>query len=89
MPHENKLFDAFNNFFELRGDITDTRGHKLLSRPRRDKISLTSYVRRTGTILRALRDDVLSKLTDVSEKAWSPSITDADIEAHLHKNWDG
>jgi hypothetical protein len=84
-PHENKISDAFNNFFEGRTDLVDQLGRVAPARQTRDKSSFTSYVNRpTGTI-RALRDPVKEELRNKSAGAWIPNITDAEIDAHLKK----
>jgi hypothetical protein len=84
-PHENKILESFNNFFENRTDLVDQQGRAAPARLKRDKSSFTSYVNRPSGSIRALRDLVKDELKDQSAGAWIPDITDAEIETHLKK----
>jgi hypothetical protein len=83
MPHENKIFERFNAFFDKRSDIRDKKGRLMPPLEMRDKVSLATYVRRPNSVIRAHREVIQSSLIDQSDSAWNPKITDAEIETHL------
>ncbi|KAI4638763.1 hypothetical protein J4E93_009791 [Alternaria ventricosa] len=92
-PHNELIFEAFNDYFEGRTDIRDKSGkpmeEALGTRPLN---GLTSYLNRAGTKIRGLRDrmSALKPKLKKSKKddTWMPSITDDEIEQYIKGDWE-
>ncbi|KAF2036454.1 hypothetical protein EK21DRAFT_83424 [Setomelanomma holmii] len=85
LPHQSKIFEAFNEFFEGRSDLKDRKGGAALEREFRDYGSLDTRLRRVNSGLKALHDNLKDRIKsgDKSENAWVPDITDEEIEAYI------
>jgi len=92
-PHNELIFEAFNDYFEGRTDIRDKSDEvieeALGTRP---PGGLNSYLNRAGTNIRGLRDRMRAlepKLKkSKKEDAWMPDITDDEIEQYIKGEWE-
>ncbi|KAI4658069.1 uncharacterized protein J4E79_007050 [Alternaria viburni] len=92
-PHNELIYQAFNDYFEGRTDIPDKSGkpmeEALGTRP---PGGLNSYLNRADTNLRGLRDRMKALKPKLKkskkEDAWMPDITDDEIEQYIKGEWE-
>jgi hypothetical protein len=88
LPHQTKIFEAFNEFFQDRDDLTDAKGNKLAPREERESTSLKSYIRRPGTPRAVIREEIKNRMKDKNDGANVPVITDTMIKAYMERKVD-
>ncbi|KAI4606385.1 hypothetical protein J4E80_010137 [Alternaria sp. BMP 0032] len=92
-PHNELIFEAFNDYFEGRTDIRD-KSNEVMEEAlgTRPPGGLNSYLNRAGTNIRGLRDRMRAlepKLKkSKKEDAWMPDITDDEIEQYIKGEWE-
>ncbi|KAI4709358.1 hypothetical protein J4E89_006107 [Alternaria sp. Ai002NY15] len=92
-PHNELIYQAFNDYFEGRTDVPDKGGkpmeEALGTRP---PGGLNSYLNRADTKIRGLRDRMKAlepKLKkSKKEDAWMPDITDEEIQQYIDGEWE-
>jgi hypothetical protein len=84
LPNQKKVFEAFNEFFEDRTDLTDEQGQLVPQRGHRNDTSLDSYVRRKKNPVSVVRKEILDKMKSMGDDAWLPDITNEEIEARVN-----
>ncbi|KAI4908366.1 hypothetical protein J4E90_008991 [Alternaria incomplexa] len=92
-PHNELIFEAFNDYFEGRTDVPDKSGEPMEEAlGTRPPGGLNSYLNRAGTKIRGLRDRMRAlepKLKkSKKEDAWMPTITDDEIEQYIKGEWE-
>ncbi|KAG9184914.1 hypothetical protein G6011_11744 [Alternaria panax] len=82
MPHNTRILDSFNEYFEYRDDIPDKKG---VMEPlgARTMGQLASYMNRPGTKLRQLRKYLAKYNTSNDTDAYFPTMTDTEIQSYL------
>ncbi|KAG9388496.1 hypothetical protein A1F94_001388 [Pyrenophora tritici-repentis] len=83
VPDNNKILEAFNEYFDGRSDLRDAKGHELPARPARTVQPFKSYLNRPDTRVRTPRDGLNSYKTSNGNDAYMPKITDDDIAAFI------
>ena len=92
-PHNELIFEAFNEYFEGRTDIRD-KSNEVIEEAlgTRPPGGLNSYLNRAGTNIRGLRDRMRAiepKLKkSKKEDAWMPDIKDEEIEQYIKGEWE-